>query len=138
MDDNFHKVYVGAHSRERRSLLMTRKETASLEREQQEREYERFAEQNKHRLNFFQKVDYDDRYRYKRICKFFAYILKKGNTQTHTHIHTMYILFGIYIFERNYYAFFNIKNLSRDFFQFRYLFIPKVRISWQDTRINVK
>lgn len=59
-DTSAHKIYVGARPRERRSLMTTR-ETASLEQEQDEREYERFAEQTVHRLDFSQKVDYDDR-----------------------------------------------------------------------------
>lgn len=57
-DTSAHKVYVGTGSRKRRSL-MTR-ETAS-QREQDEREYERFAEQTVHRPDFSQKGDYDDR-----------------------------------------------------------------------------
>ncbi|XP_072761907.1 A disintegrin and metalloproteinase with thrombospondin motifs 15 isoform X4 [Anoplolepis gracilipes] len=58
-DTSAREIYVGARSRERRSL-MTRK-TASLEREQQGQGYEHFVERSEHRLNFFQK-DYDDSY----------------------------------------------------------------------------
>ncbi|XP_024868188.1 A disintegrin and metalloproteinase with thrombospondin motifs 9 isoform X1 [Temnothorax curvispinosus] len=60
-DSSARKVYVGERSRERRSL--TRK-TASLERfpREKEEEYERFTELTEHRQDFFQRLDYDDRY----------------------------------------------------------------------------
>ncbi|XP_029666691.1 A disintegrin and metalloproteinase with thrombospondin motifs 9 isoform X3 [Formica exsecta] len=67
-DTSAHKIYVGARPRERRSLMTTR-ETASLEQEQDEREYERFAEQTVHRLDFSQKVDYDDSYQNEKYPK---------------------------------------------------------------------
>lgn len=61
-DSSARKVYVGERSRERRSL--TRK-TASLERlpREEKEEYERFTELSERR-DFFQRLDYDDRYRH--------------------------------------------------------------------------
>lgn len=61
-DSSARRIYVGERSRERRSL--TRK-TASLERFPREEEegYERFTELTEHRRNFFQRLDYDNRYR---------------------------------------------------------------------------
>lgn len=61
-DSSARKVYVGERSRERRSL--TRK-TASLERlpREEKEEYERFTELSEHR-DFFQRLDYDERYRH--------------------------------------------------------------------------
>jgi len=60
-DSSARRIYVGEHSRERRSL--TRK-TASLERfpREEEERYERFTELREHHRDFFQRLDYDDRY----------------------------------------------------------------------------
>ncbi|XP_011064845.1 PREDICTED: A disintegrin and metalloproteinase with thrombospondin motifs 9 [Acromyrmex echinatior] len=59
-DSSARRIYVGERSRERRSL--TRK-TASLERfpREEEERYEQFTELSEHR-DFFQRLDYDDRY----------------------------------------------------------------------------
>ncbi|XP_018310553.1 A disintegrin and metalloproteinase with thrombospondin motifs gon-1 isoform X1 [Mycetomoellerius zeteki] len=59
-DSSARRIYVGERSRERRSL--TRK-TASLERfpREEEERYEQFTELSGHR-DFFQRLDYDDRY----------------------------------------------------------------------------
>ncbi|KAG5308607.1 ATS20 metalloproteinase, partial [Pseudoatta argentina] len=59
-DSSARRIYVGERSRERRSL--TRK-TASLERfpREEEERYKQFTELSEHR-DFFQRLDYDDRY----------------------------------------------------------------------------
>jgi len=64
-DDNFtHKINLG--KRERRSLMRKNASLEQLFREKEEK-HERFMERNEHSQQFFQKVDYDDRYKHKRI-----------------------------------------------------------------------
>jgi hypothetical protein len=71
LTDSFtHKINVG--KRERRSLM---RKNASLERffREKEEKHKRFIEQSEHSQQFFQKVDYDNRYKYKRICQFYKF-----------------------------------------------------------------
>ena len=71
-DSSARRIYVGERSRERRSL--TRK-TASLERfpREEEERYEQFTELSEHR-DFFQRLDYNDRYRHIQIRKFCTFL----------------------------------------------------------------
>jgi len=68
-DDSFtHKINVG--KRERRSLM---RKNASLERffKEKKEEHKGSIEQSEHSQQFFQKVNYEDRYKHKRICQFY-------------------------------------------------------------------